>query len=99
MHPRPRAPLARIAILAAVAATVVAGQVIAPLSASALTPPPKPAQHHPSAPPTGVADPTGAPNQPLPWSAARAKPHLAPQPSVNAAALRAQAIASAATTE
>jgi hypothetical protein len=99
MPARPRAPLARIAILTAAAAAVVASQVIAPLTASALAPPPKPAQHHPAAPPTGVADPTPPTNQPLPWSAARARPHLAPQATANAAALRAQAIASAATTE
>lgn len=99
MPARPRAPLARIAILTAAAAAVVASQVIAPLTASALTPPPKPAQHHPAAPPTGVADPTPPTSHPLPWSAARAKPHLAPRATANAAALRAQAIASAATTE
>src|SRR4051812_43631319 len=99
MPARPRAQLARIAILTAAAAAVVASQVIAPLTASALTPPPQPAQHHPPAPPTGVADPTPPTSQPLPWSAARAKPHLAPQATTNAAALRAQAIASAAATE
>jgi ricin-type beta-trefoil lectin protein len=99
MPARPRAPLARIAILTAAAAAVVASQVIAPLTASAVTPPPKPAQHHPAAPPTGVADPTPPTSHPLPWSAARAKPHVAPQSSANAAAFRAQVIANAGTTE
>ena len=102
MHTRPRGPLARFAILAAVSVAVVASQVIQPLTANALTPPPpSPKQHAtPTAPPTSVADPTLAPgSKPRPWSAASAKPRIAPQPSVNAAAVRAQAIASAAATE
>jgi hypothetical protein len=90
--------MARIVIIAAASAAVVASQVIAPLSASALTPPPPApsAQHKPSAPSGPVADPALAPGKPVPWSAARAKPHPAPGPTVNAAALRAQALAGAA---
>jgi hypothetical protein len=86
--------LARVAIIAAAVVAVMASQAIQPLSVSALT-----SAQHPSAPPKHVLDPALAPGKPLPWSAARAKPHPAPHKTVNAAALRAQAIASAGRTE
>jgi hypothetical protein len=93
MPARPRGSLARIAITLAATAAVIAAQAIQPLSASALA-----SAQHPSVP-KHVSDPTLAPGKPLPWSAANAKPHLAPHPTVNAAALRAQAIATAGRTE
>ncbi len=94
MPARPRGSLARIAITAAAVVAVMASQAIQPLSASALT-----SAQHPSAPPKHVLDPALAPDKPQPWSAARAKPHLPPHKTVDAAALRAQAIASAGRTE
>lgn len=90
MPARPRGSLARTAITATITATVLAFQAIQPVSATALT-----SAQHPSAPPTHAADPALAPGKPLPWSAAKAKPRPAPHATVNAAALRAQAIAAA----
>jgi Ricin-type beta-trefoil lectin domain-like len=92
MHPYIRGSLVRAALTLAAVTAVLAAVVIAPLAASAQTL---------SRPPTGSRSMLSSPpkSKLMPWSAAMARPALRPHKTVNAAALRQQAIAQAAKTE
>jgi len=91
MSSRPRGPLMRAAIILAVAAVALSSQLIQPLMASAQVVPA-------GAGSARIAD--GLPTtKPQPWSPASARPARHPQQKVNAAALRAQAIAQVGATE
>jgi len=93
MSSRPGGPLTRTAIAVALGIGVLAAQAVQPISAAN-------AQTLASANslPTHRAKFALPKNRPPNWSAATAKPTTHPQKTLNAAALRAQAIANAATT-
>ncbi|MGD0705921.1 MAG: RICIN domain-containing protein [Trebonia sp.] len=89
---RPRGSLVRAALALVAVAAVLATLALQPLAASAQTLP---------KPPIGSRSMLSSPpkSKPGPWSAATARPTLRPPKTVNAAALRQQAIAQAAKTE
>jgi hypothetical protein len=100
MSPRPGGPLVRTVIAVALGIGVLAAQAVQPISAANAQ---TLASEHPlTAPPTHrpthLGDPTLPKTKPPRWSAASAKPITRPHKTLNAAALRAQAIAHAAAT-